>query len=68
MQAKEEVRLDSLCTVDGKGGAHCVRKWGYRPTVSKNEEVSAHCSSREEMELDSLCTVDGFGGTPCVSK
>ena len=27
------MRLDSLCTVDGEDGAHCVSKWG----------VYAHC-------------------------
>ena len=26
VQIREEVRLDSLCTVDGEGGAHCVSK------------------------------------------
>ena len=52
MQAKEEVRLDSLCTVDGKGGAHCVKKWGYRPTVSKNEEVWNRCASKRGNEAE----------------
>ena len=28
MQVKEGMRLDSLCTVDVEGGAHCVSKWG----------------------------------------
>ena len=26
VQVREEMRLDSLCTADGEGGAHCVRK------------------------------------------
>ena len=26
VQVKGEMRLDSVCTVDGEGGAHCVRK------------------------------------------
>ena len=26
VQMREEMRLDSLCTVDGEGGAHCVSK------------------------------------------
>ena len=28
VQVREEVRLDSLCTVDGEGTAHCVSKSG----------------------------------------
>ena len=46
VQVREEMRLDSVCTADGEGGAHCLRKWGYRPTVSKNEEVWNHCASK----------------------
>ena len=26
VQVREEMRLDSVCTADGEGGAHCVRK------------------------------------------
>ena len=26
VQVREELRLDSLCTVDGEGGAPCVSK------------------------------------------
>ena len=44
MQVREELRLGSLCTVDGEGGAHYVSKGGvigplchkmrrYGPTV-----------------------------------
>ena len=33
VQVREELRLDSLCTVDVEDGAHCVSKWG----------VYAHC-------------------------
>ena len=32
---REELRLDTLCTIDGEGGTHCVSKMkGYRPTVA----------------------------------
>ena len=47
MQVKEEGRLDRLCIVDGKGGAHWVSKLGigplchimrrYGPTVQVSE-------------------------------
>ena len=28
MQVRQELRLDSLCTVDDKIGAHSVSNWG----------------------------------------
>ena len=34
VQVREKMKLDSLCTVDGFGGAPCISKWGYRPTVA----------------------------------
>ena len=34
VQVREKMKLGSLCTVDGFGGAPCISKWGYRPTVT----------------------------------
>ena len=31
---QREMRLDSVCTADFEGGAHCVRKRRCRPTLS----------------------------------
>ena len=69
MQVREEVRLDSMCTVDGEGTAHCVSKsGGIGPLLHKMRSYGPTVEVREELRLDSLCKVDGEGGAHCVRK
>ena len=46
MPVREDLRLDSLCTVDGEGGVHCISKCrGKRPLLHKMK-VWAHYASK----------------------
>ena len=69
MQIRKEMRLDSLCTVDGEGGTHYVSKQvGICPLCHKMRRYGPTVQVREELRLDSLCTVDGEDGAHCVRK
>ena len=69
LQIREEMRLDSLCTVDGESGTHCVSKQvGICPLCHTMRKYGPTVQVREELRLDSLCIVDGEDGAHCVSK
>ena len=67
-EVREEMRLYSLCTVDGEGGTHWVSKWGIGPLCHRMRRYRPTVQVREEVRLDSLCTVDGEGGAHRVGK
>ena len=55
LQIREEMRLDSLCTVDGEGCAHCVCKLGgIGPLCHKMRRYGPTVQEREELRLDRL--------------
>ena len=56
VQVREELRLDSLCTVDGEGGVHCTSKCrGIRPLLHKMRRYGPTVQLREELRLQSVC-------------
>ena len=44
VQVTEELRLDSLCTVDDEGGAHCASKGGTEVGQSVYSRWRGCCS------------------------
>ena len=69
VQVREELRLDSLCPLDGEGGSCYVNKRGrIGPLCHKMRRYGPTVQVREELMLDSVCTVDGEGGAHWVSK
>ena len=68
VEVREEMRLYSLCTVDGEGGTQWVSKWSIGPLCHTMRRYRPTVQVREEVRLDSLCTVDGEGGVHRVGK
>ena len=62
------MRLYSLCTVDGEGGADWVSKWSIGPLCHKLRRHRPTIQISQEVRLDSLCTVDGEGAAHCMRK
>ena len=67
MPVREDLRLDSLCTVDGEGGVHCISR-GKRPVLHKMRRYGPTVQVREEVRLDNLCTGDCECAAHCVSQ
>ena len=65
MQVRDELRLDSVCSLVGEVGAHCVSIGLLCP---KMRRYGTTVEVRGEVRLDSLCTVDGEGGAHCMRK